>query len=111
MPHCVIEYSNDLEEKDEMIKTVEMINRNLVDSELFDKKTIKTRAISISTYLIGDEKIPFIHTTIRLLKGRTNKQKKILSKNILNTLSNKYHLLKDISVEVIDINPNCYSKN
>lgn len=111
MPHCVIEYSNDLDKKKEIIQTVEMINQNLVDSKLFDKKTIKIRAIPISTYLIGGEKISFIHTTIRLLKGRTDKQKEVLSKKILNTLSNKYHLVENISVEIIDINPNCYAKN
>jgi len=111
MPHCVIEYSIDLEKKDRTLKTVQMINQNLIDSELFDNKTIKARAIPISTHLIGGEQIPFIHTTIRLLEGRTDKQKEVLSKNILNALSKEYHLVDNISVEIIDINPNCYSKN
>lgn len=49
MPHCVIEYSNDLEKNDKTTETVQMENQKLIDSELFDNKTIKTRAISIST--------------------------------------------------------------
>lgn len=61
--------------------------------------------------MIGGERVPFIHTTIRLIEGRTDKEKQNLSKNILSTLSKEYKLVKDISVEVIDIYKNCYSKN
>jgi len=111
MPHCIIEYSNDLDETKGIVKMVKMINQKLIDSEIFEKKTIKTRAVPISTYLVGGEKKSFIHTAVKLLKGRSDKQKGILSKNILNCLSNQYPLVRDISVEIIDINPNCYSKN
>ena len=111
MPHCVLEYSDDLENKEAILKTVQIVYQNLVDSELFDNKTIKTRAIPISTYVIGGIQVSFIHATIRLLEDRTDKQKQILSKSVLNVLSKEYNLVKDISVEVIDINPNCYAKN
>lgn len=111
MPHCIIEYSTDLDEKDDLIKTVEMVNQNLVDSKLFEEKTIKTRAIPVSTFLVGGEKVSFLHATIRLLEGRTDKQKATLSKGILKTFTKKYPLIKNISVEVVDINPNCYAKN
>ena len=111
MPHCVIEYSNDLEKNNDMFNMVQMVNQKLIDSELFDNKTIKTRAIPVSKYLIGGEISPFIHTTIRLLEGRTEKTKEQLSNNVLNLLSEKYKLVKNISVEVIDINKKFYSKN
>ena len=111
MPHCVIEYSNELEKNNDMFEMVLIVNQELIDSKLFDNKTIKTRAVPISTYLIGGEKIPFIHTTIRLLKGRTDEVKEKLSNNVLNLLSEKYKLVKNISVEVLDINEKFYSKN
>ena len=94
-----------------MPETIQLINQKLINSELFDHKTIKTRTTPVSTYSVDGEKVPFIHATIRLLGGRTDKAKKQLSKSVLNLLSQKYKLVKNISVEVIDINPNFYSKN
>lgn len=111
MPHCVIEYSSDLEENDKMFETVKIVNQQLVDSKLFDNRTIKSRALPISVYLTGGERVPFIHTTIRLLEGRTDREKEDLSKKVLQALFRKYKVVKDISVEVIDINKTSYSKN
>ena len=109
MPHCVIEYSNELDNN--ISEMIQIVNQKLIESDLFDNKTIKTRAIPVSAYLVGGKRIPFIHTTIRLLEGRKDRTKQQLSKNVLNLLSKKYKSVKDISVEVIDINKNFYSKN
>lgn len=110
MPHCILEYSNDLDNNEGILKTVQMVNQSLIDSELFDNSTIKIRAMPISTYIIGGLQVPFIHTTMRLLAGRTDTQKQVLSRSMLNVLTKEYNLVKDISVEISDINPNCYSK-
>ncbi|MCG1034786.1 5-carboxymethyl-2-hydroxymuconate Delta-isomerase [Polaribacter sargassicola] len=110
MPHCIIEYSNDLETRNKISKTVKVVNQELINSELFDNTTIKTRALPIKEYLVGGKKTSFIHTTIKSLQGRTDSQKKILSNKILNVLSVEYTFVKNISVEIIDINPNTYSK-
>ncbi len=110
MPHCIIEYSNDLEQTDKILLVLEMVNESMVSSGLFNVDSIKVRAIPVSKYLIGGKTVPFIHATVRLLAGRTDEQKHILSQAILDTISKQFHSIDNITVDVIDINPNCYSK-
>ncbi len=110
MPHCVVEYSSDLEQANNITVLMQMIQDVMANSELFDIKTIKIRAIPISTYLIGGKVIPFIHSTVRILTGRTDQQKQLLSQKILETISNEFIAIDNITVDIIEINPNTYGK-
>ncbi len=102
MPHCIIEYSDDLDNKQDIIKTVKAINTAIENSELFDNKTIKTRALPIHTYLVGGIKKPFVHITVKILEGRTDSQKQQLSNRTLQCITAKYDI-EDISVEIVEL--------
>ena len=110
MPHCVIEYSSNLEQTNNISLLVQSIHEVLVNSELFDIGSIKVRATPFSFYLIGESIIPFIHSTVRLLAGRTDQQKKVLSQKILETIFKKFVTVENITVDILDINPNTYGK-
>ncbi len=110
MPHCIIEYSDDLENKQDIIETVKAINTAIENSELFDNKTIKTRALPIHAYLVGGIKKPFIHITVKILEGRTDSQKQQLSNRLLQCMTTKYDI-EDISVEIVELDINSYAKN
>lgn len=110
MPHCIIEYATELEKQYDIKDIIETVNQDIVASELFDDSTIKTRAIASTIYLVGGKQRLFIHTTIKLLAGRTTKQKQMLAKKVLKTLSNKLNIVNDITVEITELNPDFYFK-
>jgi len=110
MPHCIIEYAVEFNEQNNTKELVEIINKDIIASNLFDNSTIKTRAIPVSDYLVGGKQKLFIHITIKLLKGRSVSQKQLLGTKILKTISEKYNSINDISIEVIDINQDFYFK-
>lgn len=110
MPHCIIEYSNDIENAKEILDTVRIVNTEIENSGLFDKKTIKTRALPIDVYLVGGVEKSFIHITVKILEGRTDTQKKDLSERILKCVLSKYNI-ENISVEIAELHTQSYSKN
>ncbi|WP_109829754.1 5-carboxymethyl-2-hydroxymuconate Delta-isomerase [Reichenbachiella versicolor] len=109
MPHCIIEYSSDLDNNERIKETVQIVTRDLEDSGLFDKSSIKTRAIPYAVYLVGGEEKSFVHLTIKILNGRSYCQKKELSSRLLNTLIGQFDI-ENITVEVTEIDKNTYSK-
>ncbi|CAM1366196.1 5-carboxymethyl-2-hydroxymuconate isomerase [Tenacibaculum litopenaei] len=110
MPHCIIEYSSDIENAKEILDTVRIVNTEIENSGLFDKKTIKTRALPIDVYLVGGVEKSFIHITVKILEGRTDTQKKDLSERILKCVLSKYNI-ENISVEIVELHTQSYSKN
>lgn len=110
MPHCIIEYSNDLTSKLNIQDLVMNVFTGAVNSELFSSSHIKTRATAYSDYLVGDTASSYIHVTIKLLSGRTPEQRKMLSDSV--TLELKKMVLPpiSISIEIVDMEKESYSK-
>jgi len=108
MPHCIIEHSSTINAED-LLKPV---FEGALKSSLFDKNgnDIKVRTVSYTHYLTGTEKSDFIHVIIKILSGRTTQQKLLLSETIINEvkLLNISHC--SITVEVVDIERETYSK-
>ena len=107
MPHCIIEFSNDLNTR--IKETVKTVTVDIENSGLFDKRTIKTRAIPINDYLVGGTEESFIHVTVKMLEGRSGVQKKELSQRILSSVMKLYDI-ENISVEIMDLHTYSYSK-
>lgn len=108
MPHCIVEYSNDISVKAE--KLIDAVYKGALRSELFEESHIKTRAIGYKTYQVGANKESFIHVNARILSGRSIGQRSQLSELILDELSKL--AVKDvvITVDVIDMERACYRK-
>ena len=107
MPHCIIEFSNDL--NTQIKETVKIVTTDIENSGLFNRRTIKTRAIPIDNYLVGGIEESFIHITVKMLEGRNNVQKKELSQCILRSVMKLYDI-ENISVEIMDLHTYSYSK-
>ena len=110
MPHCIIEYSNDLTSKLDIKQLVNTVFTGAVNSQLFTASHIKTRAIPFDEYLVGEHKTSFIHITVKLLSGRISEQRKMLSESIIIELKNIVLPPVSISVEVVDMEKESYSK-
>lgn len=108
MPHCVIDYSEDLSSKVDAI--IFAVFSGARESQLFDECDIKIRALSFSKYTVGISDDSFVHVSSKILSGRSADQKLQLNKGIVERIKelNFKHCL--ITAEVIDIERDSYSK-
>jgi 5-carboxymethyl-2-hydroxymuconate isomerase len=110
MPHCIIEYAQELEQSLSINELLPEVHQTLLESLLFEEQSIKIRATSYQHYLTGGDKNLFIHITIKILFGRNHQQKKDLTQLVLNKLSKAIQIPISLSVEVIDIEKVSYKK-
>ena len=110
MPHCVIEYSKDLEKDVNPNDLVESVHQGALESQLFKVDDIRVRAIPFDYYLIGGINKSFIHVTIKIFSGRNDEQCKKLSSLVLDKL-NKINLTNvTITVDVTEITKEYHSR-
>ncbi len=112
MPHIVMEYAQELEQKHDIRNLLNVIHDAAKSSQLFTANSIKSRAIPYSYYRIaeGGQDYRFIHTTIYLLKGRTSSQKHQLSQLVCQAICSELEILGSISVDVRDLDEETYIK-
>ncbi len=110
MPHCILEYSQNLEQEVPPVDMLEAIKEACITSNLFSVEDIKLRSVPYKSFMTAGQEDAFIHVMLRVLSGRTPEQKKHLSHLILEALI-KFSL-KDVSfsVEVCDMDRDTYAK-
>ena len=108
MPHCIIEHSSTID--------AEQLNNKVflgaLNSELFeaDGRDIKVRSIAYENYQTGTEKEDFIHVTVRILSGRSDTDKAMLSETVMTQLLSLSLSSASITVEVVDMDRHGYAK-
>jgi 5-carboxymethyl-2-hydroxymuconate isomerase len=116
MPHLTIEYTDNLPQFNAN-EALEALNKTLVASGQFEEIDIKSRAIRISTFLVGtspDDRA-FVHVKLAILSGRSIQIKHELSESLLLVLKAmcewpaKTHV--QLCVEVQEIERESYSKS
>ncbi|NRD72451.1 5-carboxymethyl-2-hydroxymuconate Delta-isomerase [Shewanella sp. VB17] len=110
MPHCIVEYSTDLEERFNPSVLVDLVYQGAFSSKLFEGPDIKIRALPYVYYQTGERKQAFIHVSIRLLEGRTQDKKMKLSNLVLEKLTLLDLEQTSLTVEIIDIERASYAK-
>lgn len=112
MPHCIIEYSKGLSNDINMNQFMKILNEIIFSSDLFDKDSIKIRAIEHENYFLSSQRQHFIHISLRILSGRTDEQKEELAQKIQTCLSSKFNG-QDISLstEICDIDQKSYQRS
>ena len=108
MPHCIIEHSSTI--------NAEQLNNKVflgaLNSGLFeaDGRDIKVRSIAYENYQTGTEKEDFIHVMVRILSGRSDTDKAMLSETVMTQLLSLSLSSASITVEVVDMDRNSYAK-
>jgi len=117
MPHLTLEYTKNLQSKIDFNEIFSKIHGEMIETGEFVLDDIKSRAICMEKYFIGDGDPDkgFIHLSISLLDKRNENLKTQLSKALLQVLSNYLKINTkenkcQISVEVVNINSIYYSK-
>ncbi len=108
MPHCIIEYSEDL---DNIInEIISAVHDGACSSNLFEEGDIKTRAIPYKSYQVGTSNSSFVHVSSRILLGRDSSQKLLLNTAIINNIKTLNLKGCSITAEAVDIQKESYAK-
>ncbi|GAA5444344.1 hypothetical protein Misp06_02530 [Microbulbifer sp. NBRC 101763] len=110
MPHLIIEYAKNLEDRISVAALVSSAQEAMNRSGLFASHNIKTRAKAYEQFIAGDNGSSFIHAEIRLLEGRSSREREALSSAVFNCLCQFADGVPAVSVEVREMDPSCYSK-
>ena len=110
MPHCIIEYSKEIEKYVEPIKIIHAVYQGALKSELFEDDDIKTRSFAFDSYQSGSIKRAFVHVTAKILSGRNIEQKRKLSESIMSQLKKIDFQLTLLTVEIVEIEKESYSR-
>ncbi|WP_120495778.1 5-carboxymethyl-2-hydroxymuconate Delta-isomerase [Kiloniella sp. EL199] len=103
MPHCIVEYAAPLQNKIDVPNLVENLFEGMIDSGLFDRATIKVRATPSDHFMTGSDKQLYMHTTVKLLPGRSPQQKEMLGERLLEIKTQVLAGTAMLSVEVVDL--------
>ena len=110
MPHFVIEYAREIEQQIDLSELLEITHQVGASSGLMMPEDIKVRAHPYDHYRMAGTKDTFVHTTIFLLKGRTDEQKKKLSITLRLEQAKLMPSITAISIDIRDMNDIVYKK-
>ncbi len=117
MPHCILEYSDNIKDKPSWNIIFKELHKILVDTGEWIESDIKSRAIKHSEFYIGDgnPNQAFVTLNLQILHGRSDELKESVSKDALEILCNHFEstiksLQTSITVQISDIHTPSYSK-
>lgn len=90
MPHCTVEYTNNIENQLNINEILQGINDSLISHDgVFSANGIRSRAIMLNDYKIGEGtgNDAFIHVSVKIAKGRTPEIKEIVQSHLFDTLT------------------------
>ena len=111
MPHCIIEYSQELEEQVEPSALLSSVYHGALESELFSENDIKVRALAFNHFTTGNLRQNFVHVTVKILSGRNLEQRKKLTQLILAKLNELFSNAISLTVEITEIEKESYAKS
>ena len=112
MPHIILEYPDSYLSEPQVNEALQSIHNRAAASGLFETSHIRTRAYSFKHYTHGDDgnDAPYLHIQARIKSGRDTGAKKKLSDSILQGLQCLGLPIGVITIEVVDMNRESYSK-
>ncbi|WP_295890444.1 5-carboxymethyl-2-hydroxymuconate Delta-isomerase [uncultured Vibrio sp.] len=89
MPHFIMEFSPNIEQDVDVPELMKRIHREAIDTGVFPKGGIRTRAVKSDYYLIADEDPDnrFIHLTAKIGTGRDIEVRKAAAERIFNVFT------------------------
>ncbi|WP_163133206.1 5-carboxymethyl-2-hydroxymuconate Delta-isomerase [Agarivorans sp. Alg241-V36] len=110
MPHCIVEYSQDLSEQIAISEVLAKAFDLLKNSGEFEPAAIKLRAFAYQDVLSGLDDHSFVHLRLHILSGRSAEQKLALTTGLVEGLAADLPMVKSLSAEVLDIQRESYVK-
>ena len=110
MPHCIIDYSQDIAGQIEIDTLMDAVHQGAMDSGLFPEYDIKTRARGFEYHRTGQTRDSFVHVAVHLLSGREDAQKAALSESVLGKIEPLLPQVVSVGVEICDMHRDSYRK-
>ncbi|MCC4862257.1 5-carboxymethyl-2-hydroxymuconate Delta-isomerase [Vibrio splendidus] len=112
MPNLVLEYSNSVDERVNIQGLLEDLHQVTLNCGLFDVSSVKSRSLRCHNWLVGDEEdnVDFVHISFELLSGRTEEQKRELSRLLMQTLQEQASHIRSLTVNIRDMDKSCFQK-
>lgn len=110
MPHCIVEYSKELERSVKPSAFIEAVHQGALQTDLFEESDIKTRTLSFENHQTGGRTLCFVHVIVKILSGRSREQRAGLSKKILDELKKLNLSSISMTVEICEIERETYAK-
>ncbi len=117
MPHCILEYSNNIVDQVDFRKLLLEINQFLAETGLFKLSDIKSRVIAHDLFVIGDgaPDRTFITMNLCILEGRDNSVKKDISNSLSKLLERSFpktiaETKCSLTVRITDMHRESYGK-
>ena len=112
MPNLVLEYSNSVDERVNIQGLLEDLHQVALTCGLFDVPSVKSRSLRCHNWLVGDEEdsVDFIHIIFELLPGRTEEQKRELSRSLMQILQEQASHVRSLTVNIRDMDKSCFQK-
>ena len=110
MPHLTVEYVDTLADDIKLKSMIDAVHAATNSSGLFTERDIKTRAIPLKNYRVGDTQETFVHVELRILSGRPVDEKKQLSQSLLDAVRDQQWGADQVSVDIVDMDRSSYSK-
>lgn len=113
MPHIIVEYTETLSTSEDIPALLTALHNDLAARDTIDIHGIKTRATPIKFVVVGDaqEQDKMIHITLKLLPGRSDELRNIMSKGLADIARAKTHDDRiTITVETTELHAESYIK-
>jgi len=110
MPHIIIEHSERAYNDYEPQALLTSIVQALAETTLFNMDNIKARLHPTHHFWLSEQFDDFVHVQCRIHQGRSTEQKRLLSDSVLNRLSKQCNSKTVITVEIVDMDTESYSK-
>ncbi len=118
MPHCILEYSSNINDKINLKKLLHDINTMLIGTGIFNLMDIKSRAVEHDLYVVGDgnPNRAFVALTINIFRGRPDDVKANIAESALQLLKDAFNTTLQekkcsITVQIGDIHRESYRKS
>lgn len=110
MPHLLIEYPQDCIGAEQLEPLLDVVHAGVVATSLFDESHIRIRTIPFTHYRLAGKQEAFIHVQCRIHAGRTEEKKRQLSEAVLGLVRGQHLPVKNITVEVVEMDRESYAK-
>jgi len=110
MPHCIIEYSQNLEQEVPPVDWLDVVKSACLTSGLFAGEDLTLRALAYKNFVTGGKDDAFVHVTIRMLSGRSVESRRMLSSLVLDALQGFKVVNVSFTVEICEMDKETYTK-
>jgi len=118
MPHCILEYSDNLLDAPDLPGLLNRIHARLLESGEFAPENLKSRAYEASDHCVGDGDPDrgFVALAVHILAGRDDATRAALAESVLPLLTDAFPASLatgklDVSVRIVDMHRESYRKH